>query len=296
MLGVMDDSVHGSEQKKLMDESNFQDLLDKLFGSYEVTNKWRRRMEKALIDVPRIVYTFGDDFWKIMAFYQMRDRYEKYGSKNYKEEGGMSREEAEKRAALYVRRLMPTYSETPLFIEQVRRNPAFGSFPSFTWEIWRNLINHPMSLAEDVKEFGITNPIVTRHVRGMLTHAALWGVAGSGVFTSGVIGYASQLVFGISDEEDEAYKQLIGPWQRHSNIMYLSKEEDGKISYLDLSHLNIFATTTRTLRAITDTRGKQTMGEYLGYVIDEAAGAIVGPEIFASAAYQASATLSLIHI
>ena len=146
-----------------------------------------------------------------------------------------------------------------------------------------------MSLAEDVKEFGITNPIVTRHVRGMLTHAALWGVAGSGVFTSGVIGYASQLVFGISDEEDEAYKQLIGPWQRHSNIMYLSKEEDGKISYLDLSHLNIFATTTRTLRAITDTRGKQTMGEYLGYVIDEAAGAIVGPEIFASAAYQAAA-------
>ena len=132
MLGVMDDSVHGSEQKKLMDESNFQDLLDKLFGSYEVTNKWRRRMEKMLIDVPRIVYTFGDDFWKIMAFYQMRDRYEKYGSKNYKEEGGMSREEAEKRAALYVRRLMPTYSETPLFIEQVRRNPAFGSFPSFT--------------------------------------------------------------------------------------------------------------------------------------------------------------------
>ena len=55
----------------------------------------------------------------------------------------------------------------------------------------------------------------------------------------------------ISDDELEAMRRYVPEWSKNS-VLVPFKDEDGKLSYVDFSHLNAYDTLTRPLQTVVN--------------------------------------------
>ena len=137
-------------------------------------------------------------------------------------------EEAIKQAASwYTRNTVPTYSKVPLAIQALRRTP-FGNFVSFPAEMLRTTFNN---LTISTKEAASSNPQLREMgIRGLIgLYTTLGGIS---LAAKGLYG----AVTGLGDDEMNLYKQYFAPdYQKNSNILPLTKPDDGKFKVVNLS-------------------------------------------------------------
>ena len=130
-------------------------------------------------------------------------------------------------ASWYTRNTVPTYSKVPLAIQALRRTP-FGNFVSFPAEMLRTTFNN---LAISAREAASDNPeLRSMGIRGLIgLYTTLGGVS---LAAKGLYG----AVTGLGDDEMNLYKQYFAPeYQKNSNILALTKPDDGKFKVVNLS-------------------------------------------------------------
>lgn len=218
-LGVVHDNPYAGEMIDLLKDSNAEQWVS---GT---------GMMKSFFDNATRFYQYGDDFWKIVGF--------ENEIINFMENKGMSREEAEIKSAKRIRDTYPTYSLIGDLPQKLRRFPLAGTFVSFPAEIVRTQANMIKYLREDLADPD-------------MRPAALKRMAGIGMVSAGV--YAAQAMamsaFGVSEEEEEAIKLMAAPWAKNSNILITGRDDQGRLEYLDLTHLDPYALMKRPLNAL----------------------------------------------
>lgn len=207
-LGVLHDNPKAQELREALDEAVNMDTLE---GSMPA------RTMKTVLNGATKMYRAGDDFWKIIGF------------ENEKADlmrNGVAEAEAEAMAAQRVRNGYPTYSMVPKVIRALRRFPVVGTFVSFPWEIMRTTSHQFRMMNEDRKA-------------GRMGMAAK---RGTGMAIAGGLAYgisqATMAIFGLSDDDDEAFRRMGPEWQMNAMLAYLGYDEEGHMRYLDLSHLD----------------------------------------------------------
>jgi hypothetical protein len=163
------------------------------------------------------MYQWEDDLFKMAGYL--------HEVKHNKTKRGMDDETAKITAAQRIRNTYPTYSKIPPIIQKIRRMPGMGDFVSFSSEIVRITYNQKKYIEEDLA----SDPwkVAAR-------------VAGATVAMGGLqaIAAISRLKHGIDDEDDETNRQMFSPWSKFGTIMYLGQDENGDMTYVDLSRFD----------------------------------------------------------
>ena len=60
---------------------------------------------------------------------------------------------------------------------------------------------------------------------------------------------AAQAIYNVADEEIDAMRRYVADWSKNS-VLVPFKDEDGKLSYIDFSHLNAYDTVTRPIQTV----------------------------------------------
>ena len=144
-------------------------------------------------------------------------------------------------AAWYVKNTMPTYSLVPRLIQAVRATP-FGNFVSFPAEMLRTTAN---TLRVNLREIA-SDDVALREMgyRGAM-----------GQFMSLVVQvYAAKKIYGAATGITEemlmnAYKDFVAPdFQRNSDLIAITKPENGVFKVVDLIHFLSLRRVTRPIR------------------------------------------------
>ena len=210
-LGVLHDNPNAGELRAAMDDVADMDAT---------TGSLVGRGVKRTLNAATRFYRAGDDFWKVIGFENEKASFIK---------SGMTEAEAESMAADRIRNGYPTYSMVPEMIRAIRKFPAVGTFVSFPWEMIRTTGHQFRFMKEDVQA-GRTAMAAKRAV-GMTV-----AMAGANALRA-----ASMAMLGLSEEDDEAIRELAAPWQKNSTFAYSGLNERGQIRYLDLTHLDPYS-------------------------------------------------------
>tara|TARA_B100001287_G_scaffold135375_1_gene113912 strand:+ start:3731 stop:9235 length:5505 start_codon:yes stop_codon:yes gene_type:complete len=207
-LGVMKDGGRAQEIMEIINDIYALEGLRRKSGTLgKNVDKFNNLVTK--------VYQFGDDYYKTFAFYQKRDAFV---------ETGMSVEEATQKAADRVRNGQPTYSQLPRTIRQLRRFPLTGTFVSFPYLITQAHFNNLKFIAEDFKEG--RNKMALKHALNYSMAIAIpYGIS-----------MGSRAMFDITDDEDNALKDMMPEYYRDASFVYTGKDpESGELQYFDIN-------------------------------------------------------------
>ena len=211
--GVLGDGANSGEVDAMLKDSATSRTT---LGDRILDNKVGRGL-KATAEVVGRQYQWEDDFFKAAAYFS--------GLSDNKK-AGMDQDAAEIHSAKRTRDLYPTYSLVPPLIQSLRRFPLVGSFVSFSSEMIRTSFNQKKYFEEDARS-GDKMRIARRIIGGAVGVSLLQGAA-----------LISRLAQGISDEEDETYRQLLPPWSTNGTILYLGLDDNGNMEYVDLSRFD----------------------------------------------------------
>ena len=157
-------------------------------------------------------------------------------------------------ASWYTRNTVPTYSKVPIAIQALRRTP-FGNFVSFPAEMLRTTFNN---LTISAREAASDNPeLRSMGIRGLIgLYTTLGGVS---LAAKGLYG----AVTGLGDDEMNLYKQFFAPeYQANSNLLALTKAEDGKFKVVNLSDFIPQSVVIEPIEAIfTKLREQKSLGD-----------------------------------
>lgn len=221
-LGVVYDTPYAGEMMRLLDDTEIIDGL--LSGKAKLS-------ARKMLGLAQKFYQFGDDFWKIIGFENEKRLLMKHAN--------MSLLEAEKEAAERIRNTYPTYSMVGKGIQSLRRFLLAGTFVSFPAEIIRTTGNIIKYIAKDMKTPGM-RPIALRRAAGFSI------AAGFAAATQAI----SKSWFDVDDDEEEAIRQLAAPWQKNSNLVFIGRDDTGKMRYVDVSFVDPYNYFKRPLTAI----------------------------------------------
>ena len=221
-LGVVYDTPFAGEMMRLLEDTrlidpNEQDL-DPIRGTV-----------KKLATVAQRMYQFGDDFWKIVGF---------ENEKNNLMGTGLSEAEAEVEAANRIRNTYPTYSMVGALVNSLRRFPLAGTFVSFPSEIIRTAYN---VIELSVKDMATPE----RRAMGFRRLAGIAMVSGF----AKALQEMSKEIFDVSDDEEEAIRLLAPYWAENSNLVFMGRDKDGNLEYLDISFLDPYNYFKRPINA-----------------------------------------------
>lgn len=224
-LGVVYDSPYAGEMMRLLEDARMDELLSGKSGKALSVFRKANQMAQGF-------YTFGDDFWKIIGF---------ENEKASLRDAGFSETEAETMAAERIRNTYPTYSMVGRGMRWLSRFPLAGTFVSFPSEIVRTSANMLRTVAADLKS---DNPKLRALGR---KRAAGMALVSGGFYALSAMTAAA---LGVDDDEEEAIRDLGPPWQDNSTFMYLGRDPDGKLRYVDLSFLDPYGYWKRPVTAM----------------------------------------------
>jgi hypothetical protein len=224
-LGVVYDSPYAGEMMRLLEDARMDELLSGKNGKAMSVFRKANQMAQGF-------YTFGDDFWKIIGF---------ENEKTSLLEAGFSEAEAETMAAERIRNTYPTYSMVGRGMRWLSRFPLAGTFVSFPSEIVRTSANMLRTVAADLKS---DNPRLRALGR---KRAAGMALVSGGFYALSAMTAAA---LGVDDDEEEAIRDLGPPWQDNSTFLYMGRDADGKLRYVDLSFLDPYGYWKRPVTAM----------------------------------------------
>lgn len=236
-LGIIKQSAALGEINDMFKDADFQTAMEKRLNDKKSSLKGTLlKTKKGLEDA----YQTEDDFFKIVAFENERNRYAKaqFGVEA-SELTPQQTVELDEYVAEVVKNTYPTYSRVPEAVKMIRRNPFIGNFISFTAESYRVAWN---TLAQGYSEVRSENPEIrkigakrlagaTSYVGGKTALVGTFGKA-AGV---GLMGAAGEL---MSDEKENQrekdMRMFMAPWSRKSKVIPYDVG-NGKFSYIDIS-------------------------------------------------------------
>lgn len=224
-LGVLYDSANAGEMVKMMTDGKVSQMLEGKSGAAFENLRW-------LTDKATGFYRFGDDFWKIVGF---------ENEKAALIRTGMAESDAEVVAAERIQDTYPTYSRVGKAGVWLSRFPLAGTFVSFPAEIIRTTANMIKLAASEIKS---DNP----EIRAMGAKRVVGiSLASGGMFALGAL---TKAMFGVTDDEEEALRDLAPPWQKNSTFLYAGRDKDGNLRYFDMTFMDPYAYWKRPIEAI----------------------------------------------
>lgn len=253
--GVIGEDVAVGELKRLLADANIE-------HSSKIFNNRVMQMIRNGGEAAADVYQASDALWKIYAWGNERARYAKAFP-------SWTSEQLDKHAADIVRNTMPTYSKIPKGVQALRHVPI-GNFFSWASEIVRvslKTIELAMIELKDPRTrlIGATRFAgITATMLNVPTAALTWMFAK-----------------GISDDDDEEFREFIAPWSQNSDIIRLGDiVKNGRLvkKYVDISYSNPYAYLRKT--AVAAMRGDDVESAMLA-AIKELAAPYISEQLFA---------------
>ena len=265
-LGVVGTAVRAGDTKALLDDAVEAGSLSKWTDNVLEKTKVGK-VGKKIYDATNKLYIAEDDLFKILTFENELDTLIKAARRDGVEitEEVVSRLESQ--AAKITRDIMPSYDKIPINIRDLRRLPI-GNFVSFQAERVRNNLN---ILKYAVRDLTSDNAVLRDRAFKRLT-GQLLVTAGA----SSGLNYATKKLNGVTDEEEEAFKNLLAPsWGRHGQYMFF-RDKDGNLMAQDLSYTDPNDSLTRVFRTYINefTEGKRTESELSEIFTDATAEAL----------------------
>lgn len=224
-LGVLYDSANAGDIVKVMTDGKINQMLEGKSGAAFENLRWLAAKATGF-------YRFGDDFWKIVGFENEKAALVRTGMK----EG-----DAEALAAERIQNTYPTYSRVGKAGAWLSRFPLAGTFVSFPAEVIRTTGNMMKLAASEIKS---DNPKIremgAKRIVGM-------SLASGGMFALSAL---SAAMFGVTDDEEEALRDLAPPWQKNSTFIYAGRDSDNNLRYFDMSFLDPYAYWKRPIEAM----------------------------------------------
>jgi len=247
--GVLHNSPNSTEMRKAIED----------FMEFNTTTEGASH-PKNILKFMQKTYQLGDDFWKVIGY---------ESEKASKLKAGFDLRKAERIAADRIVNGYPTYSMVPRLIQQIRKWWLVGTFVSFPYEMGRTTINQFRFLAEDFKS---DKPAFARRGLGLaVAHSAFIGLS-----------TISMLNNGVDDEDDEAIRALLPPWSRNATLYYTGYDENGMLTYVDMSRYNPYGYVQKPFQALVNGNNKGATKKILD-ATKELSEPFIGPEITASA-------------
>ena len=151
------------------------------------------------------------------------------------------------RAGQIVRDTVPNYNKAPLALRFARRLPL-GNFITFPYEIYRTGANTlKQSLDEMNSGVGTIRAIGQRRLMGLMSAT---------IVVPQATAMAAYAVSGISRDEMKAYQRSFGAeWEKNAMLIPVRREEDGRITYINLSTSNPYDTLFSMVTAANNSIG-----------------------------------------
>ena len=260
-LGVVNSQVQLGDLENLLRDVNFGGITGKLSQGDNVASYGLNRLLKVLSGVKKFsedAYTAEDDFWKIFSFIGENNRL----AKAYKNAGirlgdkftdikgnevRLTKELLEEQAADIVRNNIPNYAYVSGFVKGLRK-ARIGNFLSFPAEILRTSTN---IVQRGLDEIFYTTKVGDRTIRPF-KNIGLQRLAGMAFVTTAVPSAAvagMSAIYDVTRDEREAIRRYVADWSKNSVLLPL-RGEDGKLKYIDFSHMNAYDTLTRPITTI----------------------------------------------
>ena len=252
-LGVVNSQVQLGDLKRLLDDVDFGSTLNNVRG----LNKFLKKLSGAK-KFAQDAYTAEDDFWKIFTFLGEKSRLEK----SYKNAGlrlgqeftdakGVTQtfndEYLKKASADLVKNNVPNYAYVSSFIKGLRKLPV-GNFVAFPAEIMRTGTNIVSTALDEIFYSTMINGKQVNPLRGR----GMQRLMGMGITTAalplGTVA-AGQAIYDVSKDELDAMRRYVADWSKNSVLIPL-RDEEGKLEYIDFSHLNAYDTLTRPIQTV----------------------------------------------
>mgnify|MGYP003144465869 CR=1 FL=1 len=281
-LGVVNSQVQLGDLRKLLEDVDFGGVLNRIGPDFNGVNTFLKKMNAAK-RFAQDAYTAEDDFWKIFTYFGERARlakaYDDAGLKlgqdiievledgTTRKIGTYNEEYLKQQAANLVKNNVPNYAFVSDFIKGLRRLPV-GNFVAFPAEIMRTGTNI-VSTALD--EYFLKVVLPNGDVVTPLRKRGLQRLFGMGVTTTVLPAGAVatlQTIYDISNEEIDAMRRYVADWSKNSTLLPF-KGKDGKLEYIDYSHMNAYDTLTRPIQTVINAvnEGQQDkdgiMGDFL---------------------------------
>jgi hypothetical protein len=154
-----------------------------------------------------------------------------------------------KQSAKLVKNNIPNYAFVSEFIKGLRKLPV-GNFVAFPAEIMRTGTNIVSTALDEIfftaringKE---VNPLRARGLQRLTGMAATTVALPLGTVEM------MQTLNDVSDEELQAMRRYVPEWSKNS-VLVPFKDKEGKLSYVDFSHLNAYDTLTRPIQTVVN--------------------------------------------
>tara|TARA_R110002020_G_scaffold431932_1_gene642007 strand:- start:819 stop:5510 length:4692 start_codon:yes stop_codon:yes gene_type:complete len=239
-LGLVNQNVKVSEFKRIINDASLgADKITSMIGKsltsrgVNVVTQGAKKLYKGT----EKLYVAEDDLFRIAA-------YEKellvLKEANLSAVQKFSTEQLEQKAAEIIRNTMPTYDLIPEGAKALRRMP-FGNFFAFAAERFRNTYHTFVRSHEEI--FSGNKVLETRGYNRLASKLGV-GLGGSVATVE-----ASKLLYGITEEQDKAYQDLLVPsWSENSAIGYY-RDDEGNLLFYDLSFTDPNAPVLDVMRA-----------------------------------------------
>ena len=257
-LGVVNSQVQLGDLRRLLEDVDFGGVLNRLNSDYGL-NRLLKRLNKIKRGA-QDAYTAEDDFWKIFTYLGEKSRlssaYNKAGLKlgqEFIDANGAKQifndEYLKKTAADLVKNNVPNYAMVSEFVKGLRKLPV-GNFVAFPAEIIRTSANIVETALKEINYKTVINGKTVSPLRGRgiqrLTGMALTTAA----LPLGTVA-ATQAIYDISKDEIDAMRRYVADWSKNS-VLIPFRDDEGKLSYIDFSHLNAYDTVTRPIQTIVN--------------------------------------------
>ena len=256
-LGVVNSQVQLGDLKKLLEDVDFGGVLNRIGPDFNGVNTFLKKMNVAK-KFAQDAYTAEDDFWKIFTYFGEKARLDKaYRNaglqlgQEFIDPKGVKQvfndEYLKKTAADLVKNNVPNYAFVSDFVKGLRQLPL-GNFVAFPAEIMRTGTNI-VDTALDEIFYKVT---INGKQVSPLRNRGLQRLFGMGVTTTVLPAGAVatlQTIYDVSDEEINAMRRYVAEWSKNSTLLPF-RSEDGKLEYIDYSHMNAYDTLTRPIQTV----------------------------------------------
>ena len=260
-LGVVNSQVQLGDLQNLLKDVKFGGIAGTLSSGDNVASYGLNRLLKTLSKVKKFsedAYTAEDDFWKIFSFLgeskRLKNAYDKAGVKlgqKFTDMNGntvrLTDELIDEQAADIIRNNIPNYAYVSEFVKGLRKLPL-GNFVSFPAEIMRTSTN---IVSRALDEIFYSTTVNGKQVNPFRT-IGLQRLAGMAFTTAAVPSAAvagMSALYDVTREEREAIRRYVADWSKNSVLLPL-RGKDGKLKYIDFSHMNAYDTVTRPIQTI----------------------------------------------
>jgi hypothetical protein len=254
-LGVVNTQVQLGDLKRLLKDVDFGATLNNVTG----LNGFLKKLSKAK-KFAQDAYTAEDDFWKIFTYlgekskmysaYRnagLRDGQQFIDPKGITRRFGENEQWLKEASADLVKNNVPNYAYVSEFIKGLRKLPL-GNFVAFPAEIMRTGTNIVSTALDEI--FYATkinnktvNPLRSRGMQRLMGMALTTTALPLATVT------AMQAIYDVSKDELDAMRRYVPSWSKNSTLIPF-KDEEGKMSYVDFSHLNAYDTLTRPIQTV----------------------------------------------